>query len=132
MFRLSGMFKFIGMCWLVETIATFGFATYMGQSAKSALEIAVAFLVGPFALVLLIAIVARPVVTFMVIRAERRCIAIEARYPRTRVTALSGGKWLVTDLDTGKTRCVLGRDGVTIADRKPARLWRRRRTSQIG
>ncbi|CAB3732991.1 hypothetical protein LMG22037_05758 [Paraburkholderia phenoliruptrix] len=126
-----GMYRFVGLWWLAETVATYGVATYMGQSAKSALEIAVGFLVGPFALFLLIAIAARPVVTYMMIRTERRRVAIEARYPRTRVTALSRGKWLVTDLDTGKTRCELERDGVTIADRKPAKLCRRGRARQI-
>ncbi|MBN3776983.1 hypothetical protein G3O06_05290 [Burkholderia sp. Ac-20345] len=122
----------IALWGLLEAIATFGIATYMGHSAKSALEITGALLVGPLVLFVLLGILARPVVTFMAIRAERRRIAIEARYPRTRVTALSRGKWLVTDLDTGKTRCVLERDGVTIADRNPAKLWRRGRKTQVG
>ncbi|ASW03900.1 hypothetical protein [Paraburkholderia aromaticivorans] len=113
------MLREVAMWGLLEAIVTFGFATYMGHSAKSALEITGALLIGPLVLFLLIGILARPVVTFMAIRAERRRISIEARYPRTRVTALSSGNWLVTDLDTGKTRCELERDGVTIADRKP-------------
>lgn len=126
------MYRSIALWGLAEAIATYGFATHMGHSAKSALEITGAVLVGPFALFLLIGILARPVITFMAIRAARRRIAIEARYPRTRVTALSRGKWLVTDLDTGKTRCVLERDGVTIADQTPAKLWRRGRKTQVG
>ncbi|WP_176000209.1 hypothetical protein [Burkholderia vietnamiensis] len=122
----------IALWGLLEAIATFGIATYMGHSAKSALEITGALLVGPLVLFVLLGILARPVVTFIAIRAERRRITIEARYPRTRVTALSKGKWLVTDLDTGKTRCVLERDGVTIADQTPAKLWRRGRKTQVG
>ncbi|MFC0698079.1 hypothetical protein [Paraburkholderia humisilvae] len=122
------MARFIGLWWLVDAIVTFSFATHFGHSARSALEIAAAVFVGPLVLLLVIRILARPVVTFLVIRAERRRVSIEARYPRTRVTSLSSGNWLVTDLDTGKTRCELERDGVTVADRKPARLWRRSRT----
>ncbi|HDR9761520.1 hypothetical protein KDX16_15655 [Burkholderia vietnamiensis] len=126
------MFRSIALWGLAEAIATYGFATHMGHSTKSALEITGALLVGPPVLFVLLGILARPVVTFMAIRAERRRISIEARYPRTRVTALSKGKWLVTDLDTGKTRCVLERDGVSVADQTPAKLWRRGRKTQVG
>ncbi|WP_176317653.1 hypothetical protein [Burkholderia vietnamiensis] len=126
----------IALWGLLEAIVTFGVATHMGHSAVSALEITGAVLVGPFVLFLVIGVLARPVVIFMAVRAEQRRNVIreeiEARYPRTRVTALSSGKWLVTDLDNGKTRCELERDGVTIADRIPAKLWRRGRKTQVG
>jgi len=36
------------------------------------------------------------------VRRARR-MAIEAQHPGTRVTPLSGGRWLLTDLATGKT-----------------------------
>jgi hypothetical protein len=44
----------------------------------------------------------------------RRRERIEARFPGARVTLLSGGKWLVTDIATGRTLCEIGHDGVTV------------------
>ncbi|MCA8197321.1 hypothetical protein [Burkholderia vietnamiensis] len=47
-------------------------------------------------------------------RHARHMKAIEDRYPGARVTALRGGRWLVTEIATGRTYCELDSDGLTV------------------
>jgi hypothetical protein len=47
-------------------------------------------------------------------RHARRLKSIEDRYPGARVTALSGGRWLVTEIATGRTYCELDSDGLAV------------------
>lgn len=44
----------------------------------------------------------------------RRRAKIEARFPGTRATLFGASKWLVTDTATGRTRCEIAQDGVTV------------------
>jgi hypothetical protein len=45
---------------------------------------------------------------------NRTCLNIEQRFPGTRATRLKSGKWLLTELSTGRTQCELESDGATL------------------